>query len=187
MPVGSKRDARWKTATFGDARQRRKKFLVLEGERFQYQRFISDISGQDVKAYNNDAAEAVKAVREWLSDQVDAKKAVPGRDRISCSRTSRIAGPHRRGWNAHSRAIRKASIRTEPAWRGFSFLITAISPILFEGSQSSVMESNLRFPSRFLNGFALRSSPTNPGLNKGCCEKGLSSFLLVLEKARHRT
>jgi hypothetical protein len=51
------------------------------------------------------------------------------------------------------------------------------------------MESHLRFPSRFLNGFALRS--TNPGLNKGCCEKGLSSFLLVLvlvlEKARRRT
>jgi hypothetical protein len=68
--------------TFGDVRQHRKKFLVLEGERYQHKRFISDISGQDLKAHNNDAAEAVKSVREWLSDQAGTKGTVPGRDRI---------------------------------------------------------------------------------------------------------
>jgi hypothetical protein len=64
--------------------------LVLEGERYQYKRFISDISGQDLKAHNNDAAKAVKSVREWLSDQAGTKGTVPGRDRILLSTPSSV-------------------------------------------------------------------------------------------------
>ena len=56
--------------------------FVHEGEPHQYHRFISDISGQDVRCHNNLPEEAVKEVRQWISDQVSTKKVVPGRDRI---------------------------------------------------------------------------------------------------------
>jgi hypothetical protein len=52
---------------FGGKKERRKACLVLEGERFQYQRFISDLAGVDPAAHSNKAEEAVGAVRKFLS------------------------------------------------------------------------------------------------------------------------
>ena len=44
----------------------KKKFLILEKEQYRYQRVLSDISGNDVKAHNNDRVKVVKAVRDWF-------------------------------------------------------------------------------------------------------------------------
>ena len=52
---------------FGGGRQRQKRCLVLDRERFRYQAYLSDISGQDVKEHADDPAKAIKAVRDWLS------------------------------------------------------------------------------------------------------------------------
>lgn len=51
---------------YGDARQRRKSCLILERERYRYQKFCSDISGQDIRAHGNKAEVAIGAVRNWL-------------------------------------------------------------------------------------------------------------------------
>lgn len=52
---------------YGDRKQQRKSCLILERERFRYQKFCSDISGQDVRAHNNNVRDAISAVRNWLS------------------------------------------------------------------------------------------------------------------------
>jgi len=45
---------------------RDKKFLILEKERYRYQRVISDISGNDIKAHGNDPEQIIKVVRDWF-------------------------------------------------------------------------------------------------------------------------
>jgi hypothetical protein len=47
--------------------------LVLDTERFRYQRFVSDIGGQDISAHANDPARAVRHVREFLQAQLSAE------------------------------------------------------------------------------------------------------------------
>ena len=51
---------------FGSHEQRRKRCLILERDRFRYQKFCSDISGQDIHAHQNQVEHAIRAVRKWL-------------------------------------------------------------------------------------------------------------------------
>jgi hypothetical protein len=37
-----------------------------KAEEYRYQRFVSDIAGQDVHAHGNDPAEAISVIRNWL-------------------------------------------------------------------------------------------------------------------------
>lgn len=43
-----------------------KSILVLEKNRYDYQKALSDISGWDIEAHGNDPEEAVRKVRNWL-------------------------------------------------------------------------------------------------------------------------
>lgn len=52
---------------FGGSRQKEKHYLILDTERYRYQKFISDLKGQDTKAHNNDPNLAIKGVRGWLN------------------------------------------------------------------------------------------------------------------------
>ncbi|PYQ27469.1 MAG: hypothetical protein DMF56_20145 [Acidobacteria bacterium] len=52
---------------FGSARHRAKTCLILDIERYRYQKFISDIAGQDISAHGGSPDEAIRAVRNWLS------------------------------------------------------------------------------------------------------------------------
>jgi hypothetical protein len=54
-------------ATYGNDRNRGKKCLILDRDRFRYQKFCSDISGQDIRAHSNNPARAISIVRDWLS------------------------------------------------------------------------------------------------------------------------
>jgi hypothetical protein len=54
---------------FGDKRQRTKSCLVLDREKFRYQQYCSDISGQDIEAHAGDPKTAVSNVRDWLRTQ----------------------------------------------------------------------------------------------------------------------
>lgn len=51
----------------GTPRQRRKDYLILDRERYRYQKFISDIAGQDIEPHGDDAETAVTKVRNWLN------------------------------------------------------------------------------------------------------------------------
>jgi len=52
---------------FGGTTQRAKSCLVLDAERYRYQKFLSDIAGQDIRQHGNEPAQAVGAVRDWLA------------------------------------------------------------------------------------------------------------------------
>ena len=51
---------------FGQKEQKRKNCLILDKERYRYQKFISDISGQDIHAHGNEVEKIVTVVRNWL-------------------------------------------------------------------------------------------------------------------------
>jgi hypothetical protein len=52
---------------YGTAKQRQKRCLVLDRERYRYRNFCSDIAGQDIRAHNDQPRDAIRAVRDWLS------------------------------------------------------------------------------------------------------------------------
>lgn len=49
--------------------QRRKSVLVLDTEQYRYQRFLSDIAGQDIKSHGGDPEVLIRVVRDWLQGQ----------------------------------------------------------------------------------------------------------------------
>ena len=51
---------------FGINRQKRKSCLVLDSEKYRYQKFISDIAGQDIQGHGNDPRRLTGIVRNWL-------------------------------------------------------------------------------------------------------------------------
>lgn len=66
---------------FGTGDHEKKCSLVLEVEQYRYQHFISDISGIDVSAHNNDHLELIRKVREWLHTS-SRRKTVPQSNQI---------------------------------------------------------------------------------------------------------
>ncbi len=71
-------------ARFGSERDRQKRCLVLDRESYRYRSFCSDISGQDIRAHNDEPRDAIRAVRDWLSSHrsgvlIPGGKAVFGR------------------------------------------------------------------------------------------------------------
>lgn len=66
---------------FGIGRQKNKVCLIMDSKRYRYQKFISDISGQDVHAHARKVRSVVRIVRNWLSDS-SGRKTVPGGSEI---------------------------------------------------------------------------------------------------------
>ena len=62
---------------YGSKRDRQKRCLVLDRERYRYRNFCSDISGQDIRAHNDQPRDAIRAVRDWLSSHRSGV-AIPG-------------------------------------------------------------------------------------------------------------
>jgi hypothetical protein len=63
---------------FGSGKQKLKNCLVLDVERYRYQKFISDIAGQDIAAHDGSPAQAIRLVRDWLSDAARSTRKIPG-------------------------------------------------------------------------------------------------------------
>lgn len=68
---------------FGNGRHKTKNCIILDTERYRYQKFISDIAGQDPKGHSNDPVEAIKVVRNWLLHQAPQDQDVPAAKIIS--------------------------------------------------------------------------------------------------------
>jgi hypothetical protein len=51
---------------YGPRRQQEKNCLILDRDRYRYQKFISDIAGQDIREHGDDPKQAVTIVRNWL-------------------------------------------------------------------------------------------------------------------------
>ena len=56
--------------TFGKAKNKRKATLIFDKESYRYQKFISDIAGQDIHSHNNQPNEAIRVVRNWLQQHL---------------------------------------------------------------------------------------------------------------------
>lgn len=68
---------------YGRPYQKEKICLILDVEPYRYQRFISDISGQDIHAHDGDEAKVIEVVRNWLRLEIDPRiTKVPGGERI---------------------------------------------------------------------------------------------------------
>ena len=68
---------------YGRGRQREKACLVLDREPYRYQKFCSDIAGQDIKAHSGDVRRAVGVVRDWLRSAPAVQEVrVPGGAKI---------------------------------------------------------------------------------------------------------
>lgn len=68
----------------GTQRHRHKDCLVLDTEPYRYQKFISDISGQDVVSHGADRKAAIEKVRNWLNASPEtAEWSLPGGAKIS--------------------------------------------------------------------------------------------------------
>jgi hypothetical protein len=51
---------------YGAPQQIKKRTLVLDGDPYRYRTFISDISGQDIRAHGGNPERAIREVRDWL-------------------------------------------------------------------------------------------------------------------------
>jgi hypothetical protein len=60
----------------GDAIQRKKLCLVLDRQPYRYQKFISDIAGQDIRAHGGEEKQIIRAIRDWL--RTSTGKVLPG-------------------------------------------------------------------------------------------------------------
>jgi len=62
---------------FGNDQDGNKLCMIIDREKYRYQEFISDISGQDVKSHDNDFKKAIDKVSDWLRT-ASRRKTIPG-------------------------------------------------------------------------------------------------------------
>jgi hypothetical protein len=67
---------------YGSGNQKHKRSLVLDAEPYRYQKFCSDIAGQDIRAHYNQAARLIGCVRAMLATALDGEARIPGEARI---------------------------------------------------------------------------------------------------------
>ncbi|HST57889.1 MAG TPA: hypothetical protein VLK84_04305 [Longimicrobium sp.] len=67
---------------FGGAEQKRKVAIILDTEQYRYQKYISDIAGQDIRSHGGKVDEAIKVVRNFLSSHAPADVLLPGGEMI---------------------------------------------------------------------------------------------------------
>lgn len=59
---------------FASGRLREKRCLILEKEKYDYMKALSDISGVDIKNHNNEPIQVVQSVRNWFIETVGLRK-----------------------------------------------------------------------------------------------------------------
>ena len=70
---------------YGDLKQKKKVCLITDKTQYRYNKYISDINGQDIKSHGNNISKSVKMVSDWLrncSSTVKRKK-IPGGSEIA--------------------------------------------------------------------------------------------------------
>jgi hypothetical protein len=67
---------------FGSSEDQAKVAIILDTDRYRYQKFISDIAGQDIRAHGGRAEEAICEVRDFLSTHRSPGVFLPGGDKI---------------------------------------------------------------------------------------------------------
>ena len=65
---------------YGDKAQHDKRALILDVERFRYQKFISDLAGMDIHEHGGEPPAAVRETRDWLANV--SRRQIASGDRI---------------------------------------------------------------------------------------------------------
>ena len=66
---------------FGGPQQRRKNCIILDSEPYRFQKFISDIAGQDIRSHQRQPRQIIQLVRNWLRS-AEREKVVPSDEAI---------------------------------------------------------------------------------------------------------
>jgi len=66
---------------FGGKNQKTKICLIFDKEKYRYQEYISDISGQDIKSHSNDYKEIITKTRNWINP-LGLSRTIPGSQAI---------------------------------------------------------------------------------------------------------
>ncbi|WP_420129277.1 hypothetical protein [Longimicrobium sp.] len=67
---------------FGTGVHRRKAAIVLDTDRYRYQKYISDIAGQDIRAHGRSPVQMIQQVRDFLVTHCGEGVLLPGGDKI---------------------------------------------------------------------------------------------------------
>lgn len=59
---------------FTSGRLRQKRCLILEANKYDYARALSDISGVDIRSHENEPAQVMQVVRDWFVQTVGLRK-----------------------------------------------------------------------------------------------------------------
>ena len=62
---------------FGDRSQRQKRCIILDRKPYRYQKFISDIAGQDIHSHDGKTAKLISEIASWLREEFP-ESIVPG-------------------------------------------------------------------------------------------------------------
>lgn len=62
---------------FGNSFHKNKRAMIVDKEDYRYQKYISDISGQDIKGHENDPLKLINIVRNWLKSMAP-DQIIPG-------------------------------------------------------------------------------------------------------------
>ncbi|HEY0151823.1 MAG TPA: hypothetical protein VGB92_07495 [Longimicrobium sp.] len=68
--------------SFGSTEDQEKVAIILDTDRYRYQKFISDIAGQDIRAHGGRTDEAIREVRDFLSSHREPGVILPGGDKL---------------------------------------------------------------------------------------------------------
>jgi len=64
---------------YGNSEQKRKICLITDIDKYRFQKFMSDISGQDIHAHSNNPEKLIKLVSSWLKDSSKKKEMSGGK------------------------------------------------------------------------------------------------------------
>ncbi len=67
---------------FGNFYLKSKRLLILDREKYRYQQFLSDISGQDISSHDESVETVIEKVRNWLNSQKIAPEPLIGPAKI---------------------------------------------------------------------------------------------------------
>lgn len=65
---------------YGNTAQHDRRLLILDIERFRYQKFISDLAGMDIHEHGGKAEAAIRETRDWLANV--SRRQIPSGDKI---------------------------------------------------------------------------------------------------------
>jgi hypothetical protein len=101
---------------FGESRQGKKTCLILDTQPYRYQKFISDIAGQDIRAHRKDERLAIGLTRDWLS--TSSGRSIPG--------GAHVCGQYRRFNTDLPSLCRSLKVRkSELTFNDFTNIVTA--------------------------------------------------------------